>query len=433
MTGNHTTAGLPRRDFLRVLGAGATALAAAPALGACARAPEPSGGGDGGTFTLYTSAGHVYPAYQKVVKEFEKAHGLKVNWQKYQWPDLQPKLLADLASGNVPDLVAQPGGSSAIPLAMTGDVLALDEHVAKDGEKIGYPDDWHDQAVDSWKHDGKVYGVQLHLTCNQLYYNKGMLADAGFDQPPSDWDELLDVARTLTKGKRYGLALNQDYSYGSCWLVQNGVRYYDAKTKSVLQPRKAAIDAMRFQRDLVHRYKVSPAPIPSADPAGPQKLLIAERAGMIFSGPWDIAPIKQGNPDLELAVAPPLKGQELSTYFAGMGVFIPKKSKKADLAWDLITRLTKLDVELEVTKFAQMSMPRKTWAEHPDVKADPLIAGMAKALPLAKDWQRELAPTGKGPEVNAEFKTFYQSVVIKDADPAKAVEDFAAAADRALS
>ena len=79
-----------------------------------------------------------------------------------------------------------------------------------------------------------------------------------------------------------------------------------------------------------------------------------------------------------------------------------------------------------------MPMPRKSWTKEKAVTSDPLMAAIADALPLAVDWQRELAPTGKGPKVNDEYKSTYQSVVIKGTDPAKAMRDFAATAKRVL-
>lgn len=431
MATSEPTGQLSRRRFLS---AAAAAGVAAPALAACSRAPKQQGGGGGaGTFTIYWNAGHVYDAYKKVIQQFEKDHDITVNWQKFQWDDLTTKFQADLASGDVPDLVEYTGGDNTMSLAKTGDILALDKYIAKDGKKIGYPDDWRSQAVETWKYQSKIYGVQLHLTCNQFYYNKGMLDDAGISTFPKTWDELLDAAKELTGKGKYGLALNQDYTYSYPWLLQNGVSSYDPSSKKVLAPNDAAIEAMQFQKDLVHKYKVSPVPTPSSDYSRPQKLLSAKRVAMILTGPWDIEPIRKGSPDLDLGLALPLKQKDRSTHFAGSGVIIPKKAKHADLAWDLIKRMTSLEVELKVTKEAGQTMPRKTWAQQKQIKSDPIMRTIAEALEYAVDWWRPLAKTGKTPEVGDAYKTFYQSVVLKGTDPGKAMPKFLKASKQALS
>ncbi|TJW30686.1 MAG: sugar ABC transporter substrate-binding protein, partial [Mesorhizobium sp.] len=61
------------------------------------------------TLTLYWNAGHAYQAYSDVIKKFETDHpGWSVRWEKFQWPDMRTKLVADFAAKNSPDLAAEP-------------------------------------------------------------------------------------------------------------------------------------------------------------------------------------------------------------------------------------------------------------------------------------------------------------------------------------
>jgi multiple sugar transport system substrate-binding protein len=433
MPGSTAPSQFSRRDLLRIGGSAVAATTAVPLLAGCSRAPatsSSSGGGGSKTFTMYWNSGHAYDAYAGIVAQFEKDHGVTVNWQKFQWPDLQTKLQADISAGTPPDLVEQPGGDTAIPLALTGDLMPLDAHIAKDGKEIGFPEDWQTQSVAPWQNAGKTYGIQIHLTCSQLYYNKKMLAAAGV-APPSTWDELLTVGAKLTKDNRYAIALNQDPGYSVPWLLQNGVSEYDPASKQLLTPHDAALEALQFQHDLIYKYKYSPAPTPSSDYSGPQKLLSAQRAAMITTGPWDILPIRQAG-GVDLGIAPPLKNRVRKTILAGSGFVIPAKAKNADLAWDLIKRLTTLDAELAVTKEADQTMPRKSWTTQPKVKSDALIAAVARALPYGTDWGQKLAPTGKGPQVDDAYKTLYQSVTISGKTPKGPMADFLSATSKAI-
>ncbi|HZE40644.1 MAG TPA: extracellular solute-binding protein [Stackebrandtia sp.] len=413
---------LPRRTLLRL--AGLTGVAGATAgLASCAGAP---GGGDSGDFTVYWNAGHGYAAYKDVIDTFESDHGITVNLQKFQWDDLRTQLLSDMQSGHAPDLVETPGGWVR-EFAVSGDALSLESYIADDGEDMGYPKDWQERTRKHNAYHGKTYGIQLHLTCSLLFYNRALFKKANV-RPPTTWDELLDVAKKLTSGDVHGIALNQDYTYSWPWMLQNGVRYFDPDGKDFLHPHDAAIEALAFQRDLVHRHKVSPVPTPGTDYSGPQKLLSAGRAAMILTGPWDLGPIAESSPDLDLGIAPALKGKQRSTLQAGSNMFIPRKAPHPDLAWDLIKRLTTLKVERAATKETGMLMPRLSWAKGAQVRDDPKAKPFADAFGYAVDYGDDVSLTGKSGDINDLYKKLYQSVVIDDKAPDAAVKSFVSAA-----
>ncbi|MCK2220100.1 sugar ABC transporter substrate-binding protein [Actinomadura sp. ATCC 31491] len=420
---------LSRRDLLRLAGAAATASAAVPVLTACAGAPPaPSaGGGEPGTFTVYWNAGHDYQAYRKVVAEFEQANKVKVNLQKYQWPDLRTRLLADFASGTVPDLVEEPGGWVQ-EFAISGNARSLQDFVDRDGEAMGFPADWQPVTVERNSYQGKVYGVQLHLTCNTLLYNKAMLREAGVEVP-STWEEFLAAARKLTKDGVYGVALNQDYTYLWPWMVQAGVTPYEPGSGAIMEPRAAAVEALQFQADLIHKHKVAPVPVSSTDYSGPQKLFSARRAAMILTGPWDLDPIRKTSPDLELGVAPPLKHRTRATQAAGVSMFVPAKAARPELSWDFIKRVTALEVEQAATKETGMLMPRKSWSDLPEVQSDPDIKVFADALPTAQDSSQQVRLTGQLGKWEEQLKVMYQQVLIQNQPAAEALDAFARSAE----
>ena len=63
------------------------------------------------TLTVYWNAGHSYKAYAEAIKGFESANpGWTVRWEKFQWPDMRTKLIADFSVKNPPDLSAEPNG-----------------------------------------------------------------------------------------------------------------------------------------------------------------------------------------------------------------------------------------------------------------------------------------------------------------------------------
>ncbi|GAA3533340.1 sugar ABC transporter substrate-binding protein [Nonomuraea rosea] len=413
---------ISRRDLLRLAGA----AAAVPVLSSCAGAPAAQSAAPG-TFTVYWNAGHDYQAYRAVIAEFEQANKVKVNLQKYQWPDLRTRLLADFASGTVPDLVEEPGGWVQ-EFAISGNARSLQDYVDRDGAAMGFPSDWQPVTVERNSYQDKVYGVQLHLTCNTLVYNKAMLREAGVE-PPTTWEEFLAAAKKLTKDGVYGVALNQDYTYVWPWMVQAGVTPYDPATGKVMTPTADAAAALQFQADLIHKHKVAPVPVSGTDYSGPQKLFSAKRAAMIFTGPWDLDPIRKTSPDIELGVAPPLKHKVQATQAAGVSMFVPAKAARPDLSWDFIKRITTLEVEQAATKETGMLMPRASWAKLPEVQSNEAIKVFADALPDAKDSSQQVRLTGQLGKWEEQLKVVYQQVLIQNQPAAAALGTFSQAAE----
>jgi multiple sugar transport system substrate-binding protein len=411
-----------RRSFLQ-LGLGATVLGAV----GCSPAKPAAKKADSRTFTIYWNAGHGYHAYKEVIDQFGKDHDLRMNWQKFQWPDLTTKLTADFRSGNVPDLVEEVSAGTGTQYGLAGNVLALDDF-AKNDKAFGFPDDFLDQAVVARQYEGRTYSIPLHLTANGLlFYNKAMV-----ETPPTTWDEFLEAARSNTKDKVTGCALNSDASYAAPFYNQQRVEFSNVGAKQFMMPDDAAEKALQFMQDLVYADKVSPAPVATTDYSGPQKLFSAQRAAMFVSGPWDIGPIRQGSPDIELGVAVPLTGAVQSAAMAGSGLMIPSKAKDPELSWELITKLAAVKVELAATKEAGMSMPRKSWAADPSVTADPNLAVIAKSLAVVAKQDIALSASGKAAQINELWKKAYQRIIIQHAPVGPTLDDFRKQAGAAL-
>ncbi|MVA74515.1 extracellular solute-binding protein [Auraticoccus sp. F435] len=417
-----TSSRLSRRAALR-LGLGTTVLGAVGAGAACAPVTPDTGGGQGeGTFTIYWNAGHAYDAYQQVIDQFGKDHDLVVNWQKFQWPDLTTKLVADFRSGNVPDLVEEPGTAS-IQYGVQGNVMALDDLAAN--TDIGFPDDFLPESILARQHEGKTYAVPLHLTANGLlFYNRTMLADAGFDTPPTTWEEFREVALGTTRDDVSGFAVNSDYSYSAPWYLQHEVTFASVEDGDFLVPRERGDEVYEFLQRLVHTDHVSPAPVATTDYSGPQKLFSAGRAAMFLTGPWDLGPVRQGSPDIDLGVAEPLTGTVQASSMAGAGLMIPTQAKDPELSWELVGRLTALETELAATAATGMSMPRRSWADSPEVAGDEVLSTVAAAVGLVRAESTELAARGVQTQVNDLFKAAYEAMIIQGRPVAETLDGF---------
>lgn len=385
------------------------------------------------TLTVYWNAGHAWEQYQAVIDQFQADNpGWTVQWERFQWPDMRTKLIADFAGSNTPDLVAEPGGWVQ-EFAQQNLLKPLDDYIARDGAEMGYPSDWQDRSVSRNMVDGSYYGVQIHLTCATLVYNVDMLKEAGFDAPPKTWDEFRNVAIATTKSGRFGFAPNPVTSYYWPWLYQAGAEYYDPETNKVTFDSPEAAAGLQFVADLIHKDKAAPLPVTGADYEGPQKLFAAGRAAMILTGPWDVTPIKTGNPNLNWAIAPSLTNKVQATQAGGVSLMIPAAAKHPDQAWELLKRFVSLETELAASKANGMTMPRKSWAASPEVQADPILGNFGACLPYARDITAEIRLTGKSARVEELLKTAVDEVIYNNRPAAEVLAQYAAEANKVLA
>ncbi|HEY4384255.1 MAG TPA: sugar ABC transporter substrate-binding protein [Ktedonobacteraceae bacterium] len=412
-----------RRDVLKMGGALAASTFALPTiLTACG-----TGSSINKTLQVYWSTGHMYKTYTQVTQKFEQDHpGWKVNVEPYQWTDMRTKLLSGFAAHRVPDLV-EVQRDWVQEFALDGDLLSLEANLKVDGKKLNYPDDWQPYAVNHNQINGVTYGIQLHLTCPLIFYNKDMFAKAGITQPPKTWDEFLTVAQALTHSNVYGFAAD---STVWPWLLQNNVSYYDLVKREVPMATPDTYQALQFITDLIHKYKVSPIPVSLKDATNSQKLFSAQRVAMYYTGPWDIAPIMSGSPNLNWGIAQALTAKSQKTTTNGTSLVIPKDANNAEMAWELFQNYLSLDTELAVTKEGLMTMPRKSWAASPQVKAESRIAPFGVGLTYAEPETLTLDLTGQSGAIENLFTTALGDIIYNQHPVPATMQQFVTAANK---
>lgn len=346
------------------------------------------------TLTVYFNAGHAYDSYMDVIAQFESDNpGWDVQFERFQWPDMRTKLVTDFAAGSPPDLVAEPGGWVA-DFAQQGLLTPMNRFMETDDD-FAFPVDWQESSITKNTWNDEIYGVQIHLTCATLVYNIDLLKEAGYDAPPTNWVEFREISKATTKAGVFGFAPNPSIHYYFPWLYQNQADWYDTDSQEMVFGSDEAVESIQFLSDMIHQDRSAPPPIQGADYEGPQKLFTAGRAAMIITGPWDVTPIRTGNPDLNWAVAPSLTGDQQATIQGGVSLMIPKDAKHPEQAWDLITRLTATDVQVETSLAQGMTMPRKSWLESKAVQDDPILKNFGSCLPYSKGTLNEITADGK--------------------------------------
>ncbi|MEH0549071.1 extracellular solute-binding protein [Streptomyces sp. B21-105] len=182
-----------RRSFLRASGT----VTAAGFLAACG-GNTGRGGSTGGKAAIsqwyhqYGEAG-TQQAALRYAKAYTKAD-VSVQWIP---GDYASKLSSGLVSSSGPDVFEF---HPDVQMAKSGQIVPLDDIIAE------VKSDFTEKDLAANSVDGKVYGIRMIDDPQFLYYRKSLLEKAGV-QPPTTFDELIDVSRKLDKDGVKGLYL----------------------------------------------------------------------------------------------------------------------------------------------------------------------------------------------------------------------------------
>jgi multiple sugar transport system substrate-binding protein len=141
-----------------------------------------SGGSSGGpvtiTYSNFISNGGNEKNLQKIVDAFEKANpDIKVKVNTTAYNDYFTKLQTDLSAGTQADVFDVDAGSFA-NIQANGVLASLD------GVKSS---DYRTSVLDTYKVDGKQYGLPTSFSNVVLFYNKDLFQKAGVPVPTDSW------------------------------------------------------------------------------------------------------------------------------------------------------------------------------------------------------------------------------------------------------
>lgn len=157
-----------------------SAAAVAAALTVLAGCSGGGGSGDSGettTVNWWTWSPDQAIAYEQCIPAFEKANPtIKVKITNYNVSDYFTKLTSGFVSGDAPD-----GFMNSVTYLQSyagqGQLLPLDDYISKDKLDMGQ----YAIGTDGWKYkDGKQYALPMDWATGALYYNKDLLAKAGY-------------------------------------------------------------------------------------------------------------------------------------------------------------------------------------------------------------------------------------------------------------
>ena len=187
---------------------------------------ESSGGGSGSGEPVTIDWWHIQnndpglSLWEDVAAEFEAEHpNVTIDITVYENEAFKTAIEPRLQAGDPPDLFQSWGGGELAEQVDAGLVKDVTDDVD------GWIDDLNQGAVGLYQVDDAQYGIPFDLGMVGFWYNTDLFAQAGIDEPPATWDELLEDVQTLKDEDITPIAIGMGDKWpGMFWWAYLGLR-----------------------------------------------------------------------------------------------------------------------------------------------------------------------------------------------------------------
>lgn len=403
---------------MRLVHLGGMAAGLTLALTACATDDGSESGSATGEITFWDTADpeNEAPAIEAQVEEFEDAHDITVNYQTVPFDDTQNMFRTAAESGeDAPDVLRSEVAWMA-EFASMGFLAPLDDTPALEDT-----DDFLDGPFSSTQYEGQTYGVPQVTDSLGLLYNRDLLADAGYDEPPQTMDELAEVAAEVSANTdATGLYLNPEGYFLLPFVYVHGGDLLDEETEAITVNDA---DAVAGLEDVLAMIDDGGAAEPDIA-EGYDNMQGAFRDGdaaMILNGPWAMGDLVDGpefddDPD-NLGVAPledgaPVGGHNYAAY-AG--------SDNLDAAHEFMAFMASSDTQQAITEELGVLPTRESVYDAPEVADHDVVQQYEPVMELAQ-------PRPWIPEAGQLFEPLdqsYEQALIGERDAQEALDEVA--------
>jgi multiple sugar transport system substrate-binding protein len=414
-----------RRDFLKLGGAG---LAGAALLGVAG-----CGGGGAGSGNLIFSMGPDDPnkTVTRLIEKFNQQNKgeFQVTYRLMPADTGQyfDKLRTEFQAGGGDIDVMGADVIWPIQFAAQGWLKDLSEDFPESEQQKFLP-----APLAASTYEGGVYAVPWYEDAGLLYYRKDLLEQSGFSAPPKTWDELKEMAQTVTEqtGTPNGFVFQgANYEGGVC----NALEYIRTHGGDVLEnvtSGKVIIDSPEAAAGLETYHSMI------ADGVAPQAVLnytetesvpVFGNGEAVFLREWpgtygDIAGGQEYNLKIEkvgVAPIPVAPGHQSSSTLGGWTMAINAQTDMPDEAWAFAQFMTS-EESLKFRSIQGGYIPgRSSLLDDPEVEEANPIVGLAKEILLDNATSRPV--TQFYGDMSLEMAEQFNSALKGDVSPQEAV------------
>lgn len=333
-------------------GGASTATSATDSTATSDAASESSGEKTKITF-WYSHSGDEAAAFEQAIASYNASQD-KVEVEGLSVTDKQ-KIIVALSGSEAPDVI-EVSNQDIINYANNGLIETLNDKADADGYDVAGT--YSAQALTANTLNDDLYGMPLAAMIIEMFYNKDILAEIGYDAPPTTMEELYEMAVKATEldadGNitRLGYPLfplasaRQEgiYAFGGRWWAEDG---------TTLTPDDPGIlDSLHMNVEYRSLYGIDKVnefvATANTNRYTENDMFFAGKQLFRFDGTWLDAMIKANNADLNYGVAL-IPGTEAhpedqgSSRYETNSLAIPVTCQNEDAAWDFIKYFTNSD------------------------------------------------------------------------------------------
>lgn len=286
-------------------------------------------------FVNWSSEGSTAEAFKKMYEKYEEEHpNVKIKNTALPYNQFLEQVLIMTSGGSSPD-VLQIHGSMVSTLVSSGALTPLDNLISEETQN-----DFFENVKEPLYYDGKLMATPWVPSPNVLYYNKTLLNQAGYTEPPKTWQEMKQMAvdisalGTTENGSKvygFGLATKKLAGAGYCylpWIWTYGGDLVNAQGEVTMDTPEVIL-ALTETKELL-AAEISPIGLEVNDL---RNLFAQGQLGFLFDGDYGYLNFVQTSPKGEAfreefdAAVPP---ENMSVYYEhNLGICEGSKNKEA--------------------------------------------------------------------------------------------------------
>lgn len=280
--------------------------------------------------------------------------GVAIEFQQASYRDFLQTILTARVGGTSPDIY-NIYSIWAPQLVDAGTLAEPSEEI-----KSWIRDSYGESTVEAATINDTLWGIPTELSVYQLLYNKNLLGEAGYSEPPATWEELKEIAAAITETNDQGNLTTAGYVYGPS--VANAVHiYYSQMYNAGIPPYSEdfretnfttpeSVEIVARQGELFEEGITSNSVTTDDFAAG--------RAGMAIMANWNKSELEDAFGDAldeTVGVAPlPGDGSEHGTMLYSFFWAVDATSDVQEESWDLLRWLNTAQEGQDISCTGQM-------------------------------------------------------------------------------
>lgn len=327
----------------------ALALAAAACGGGSGGIADEGGGGGSDTLTIWhmEQPPNRVEAWQELIDRYNDTDPeYEVEQQVQDWNQIYTKIAGAVQSDTQPDvLFTIPDFTTYVrPLGKVRPVTDLvneldSEHSFMKAATAPYTD------------ENEIWAVPLYGMVQMLWYRKDLLAEAGVNEAPATWEDLLAAAEAATTDDQSGIALPAGKNLATdqviySLMLTNGAGQFFTEDEQPDFDRPEVVETFEFYDQLM---EYSPPDSANYSWGEPQAAFNSGAAAMAIEKGQYLLPFEEesGRPAEDLGCAPipqPAEGgQPGSIYYSNAAMIMSEDDERAEAAEDFLSFLLEPD------------------------------------------------------------------------------------------